>query len=190
MRHHRLLSDAKFANGLGRATTLIFGLLLLLALVWLGRLAMLNSRLGQARTAVTNRAAELDQAKQSLRSAGVDYKSRKPSSRAAVSELQSAIESAAAQRACIVSELTASPDAAPYISLYGGGMQAGWVQTTVKVTLIGRSPDVLDTLRSLKSSSLLLEIASLEMQRTDVDSRGDATVAAAVDIKLIRRQAA
>lgn len=190
MKHHRLLSDARFADGLGQATTLTFGLLLLLALVWLGRLAILNSQLGQARTAVASRAAELDEAKKLLGSVNLNYRSRKPSSHAAVSELQSAIESAAAQRACIVSELTASPDAAPYISLYGAGMQAGWVQTTVKVTLIGRSPDVLDTLRSLKSSSLLLEIASLEMQRTEVDSSGDATVAAAVDIRLIRRQAA
>lgn len=190
MRHHRLLSDPRFANGLGKSTTMIFALLMILALIWLIRLTMINSRLGQTRTVATTRSAELEKTTRSLRESNVGYRSKKPSAKAAVSELQSAIESAASKRACIVSEITASPDATPYISQYGGGALPGWLQTAVKVTLVGRSPDVLDTLRSLRSSPLLIEVAGLELQRTDVNSRGESTVAATVDIRLIRRQSA
>lgn len=106
-----------------------------------------------------------------------------------VSEFQEALEQSANEHACIVTETVSSSDVGMYLTAYGGEAVPGWQTVQVRASLVGRAGDVLATLQALESSSILYEITALDLARSEVDSKGQASVAASVDFKLLRKVA-
>ena len=185
MRLHLLLGEPRVHQLLGRAVWASSLLFAGLAVIAMGRMLWLNSELG--RLADDTKASELALS-DTRRSFAAS--SAKPDGRTVndggVEAFQAALEHAAAQRGVIVVEVTVSPDRAPLVSPYGNLSAGGWTQASAKVTLLGDAPSVMDTFRAIQFAPVLFEVASLNLERQDVDSRGTATVSASADVRILR----
>jgi hypothetical protein len=110
-----------------------------------------------------------------------------PTGLAAIGAFQTRVNKLASGHGCSVTQFQASDQMNPFISTFGTGEQANgaWTQVEVKMTLLGTTRSVIETLSNLATNGIPFEFTSLEMSRTQASPTGEATVSANVSLRVL-----
>ena len=182
------MADANTLKVLNRVLTGLVVVSCVLAIWWSGSTIMLRAEQNSLRDQIT---ADKNALAESTR-AVLDAKSRtKPLSKDTgnvVARFQVLIEQAAIRNGCTVEEYVVTGEPAPYISRYTNGQAAGWLQVDVRTSISGSTSGIMQALKSMAEAEVLYEYASLDLQRLNNDSAGNATLTAQLDLKLLQKQ--
>lgn len=109
-----------------------------------------------------------------------------PRGLAAIGAFQSALEKAAAQAKCALTEFTSSRTPAAYLSRYSKDAPGTtWSQVEVKLQLQGTARSILQTLDALAGLDIPFEMVSVDLTRQATRDRTEATLSANVELNVL-----
>ncbi len=115
---------------------------------------------------------------------------RSPIGLKAVADFQAAAEEAANKRDCVVTEFQAASTPSPFLSRFEKTPKPNdWSQLDVRMNLIGRTHDIIATLRAVKDFGIPFEFGSIDLTRKNVGSNGLATIDAKLEIRVLMKAA-
>jgi|GEM_PF-3539136 len=105
-----------------------------------------------------------------------------------LSQLQLALEGAAAVSKCSIDEFQASPERTPYRSVFTPDTnEPDWMQTSVHVTFTGSLKATLEAVERLRKADLPMEPDSLEITRQGVGANGASVVSLRLAFRVLMK---
>ena len=150
------------------------------------RLLAANREVADLRGGVSARQARLSGDRRAARDLPTSRKPAALDRSRAVSSLRARLAALALRQGITVDEFQASTEEAPYLTSYATDNQdAGWMQVPVRISLYGRTPEILATLEELATIEVPFEIDSTEMTRRSADKKGMATIGTQIGMRVL-----
>lgn len=122
----------------------------------------------------------LDSARQSDPARSADLSS--------IAKLQTEVHRLAMRASCVVAEFQAAPDVQPYLNRFVKQTPPNpWQQAEVQLTLKGRAEDIISVFSDFAALSIPVEFNAIELGRDTIDGRGQATVKARAQLRVLIR---
>ncbi|HZH98506.1 MAG TPA: hypothetical protein VEX38_06000 [Fimbriimonadaceae bacterium] len=154
----------------------------------LGSTLLFSNSAGEATQQSANLTRLIDEARSTISQAR-DLKAHPATEQSPLATFQASVESTALRHRCKVDEFSVTGDAVPYLSQFANETKAeGWLQTDVKMSLVGSLSSVMACAREFSKSPVPIEFNTMEFTRHEVDLKsGETKIRAQIDLRVLTR---
>jgi hypothetical protein len=162
------------------------GLVILVDALLIGMLLAARSHSTAAMTASAHLRESAKQAKETLNRLGAEPHHAVAQGSVATGMLEKHVDGVADGVDCTVTSFEASGESSQFVTHYAKNTtDVGWQQTPVRTELQGNAPSCFTTLGAFESSTIPVELDTLEFDRVGVSPKGKATISVAADLRVL-----